>query len=340
MIKLPKIDSNFEKLYRIIIGSVQSKLMLAGIELKIFNHLSRPCTARHLSEIMNTHPENTQRFLDGLTACDLLFKKNAQYWNTRESQAFLVEESPAYIGRTLVFSATFNTVGLENLPDLIRNGPPRVCHDKNPALEERFHANGAAAMGALQMAGFAQIAVDVIMQLPEFPFFKKMLDLGGGPGLIGMSIIDSHPDMTGVIFDIPPVIKETQKFIEKHGMEDRITSISGDFRYDSIGDKYDLIWASGTLDFAKEDTSLIINKIHNALNPKGVFVSFHDGLTGERTRPELMVLTRMSASLAGQNFGFDKGVIADSMLKAGFKSVRSFALDTPLGPIDLDIGRK
>ena len=45
-------------------------------------------------------------------------------------------------------------------------------------------------------------------------------------------------------------------------------------------------------------------------------------------------------ALIGQDMGLDQGFIADSMLRAEFKSVRSRTLETPMGPMDLDIGRK
>jgi hypothetical protein len=44
--------------------------------------------------------------------------------------------------------------------------------------------------------------------------------------------------------------------------------------------------------------------------------------------------------LMGQDIGLDQGFIADYMLRVGFKSVRSRTLDTPIGPMDFDIGRK
>jgi hypothetical protein len=82
------------------------------------------------------------------------------------------------------------------------------------------------------------------------------------------------------------------------------------------------------------------NKIHDALNPGGVFINFSDGLTQERTKPEIMVVGWLSKALTGHDMGFDQGFIADSMLRVGFKSVHSRTLDTPMGPMDLEIGRK
>jgi len=83
-----------------------------------------------------------------------------------------------------------------------------------------------------------------------------------------------------------------------------------------------------------------IQKIFDALNPRGVFVSVHGGLTQEQTKPNMMVLGMILDKLMGQGMMVDQGFIADSMLHVGFKSVRSRTLDTDWGPMDLDIGRK
>jgi len=50
-------------------------------------------------------------------------------------------------------------------------------------------------------------------ELQEFTSFKKMLDLGGGPGLVGIAIVASHLNKKGVIFDRPAIIKVAESFI-------------------------------------------------------------------------------------------------------------------------------
>ena len=56
------------------------------------------------------------------------------------------------------------------------------------------------------------------------------------------------------------------------------------------------------------------------------------GLTHERTGPDRMLLGMILDELMGQGMMIDQGYIADSMLRAGFKSVRSQTMDTDWGP--------
>ncbi len=77
MKKLPKINVSFEDMYEILIAPIRSKLPLTGTELKVFNQLSEPRSARVVADAINSHPENTRQSPDRLVA-----KKNALYQST------------------------------------------------------------------------------------------------------------------------------------------------------------------------------------------------------------------------------------------------------------------
>ncbi len=339
MKKLPEVNESFEDLYRMLIAPIKSKLMLTGIELKVFNHLSEPRSAEAVAEAIGTHPENTRLFLDGLAASDLVVKKNGLYQNMPVTQTFLVDGSLTYLGQAFTLSTQMWHAGINDLPKLVKEGPPPPSPQADMGSEEMW-AQFATSMASSERASLAQQAVEIVSGLPEFPSFGKMLDLGGGPGLVGIAIVASHPSMKGIIFDKPSVVKVAQAFIREYKIEKRMGVLGGDYDHDSIGEGYDLIWASSALNCAKDNMDSLMKKIYNALNPSGVFVVAHEGLTHERTKPDSHVLGVLSMALMGQDMCFDQGFIANSMLRVGFKSVRSRTLDTDWGPMDLDIGRK
>ena len=338
MKNLPEVNVSFNDLYSMLVEPIRSKLLLTGIELKVFNHLEEPTSAQAVTEAIGTHPVNTRIFLDGLVTSDLAVKRDGLYQNTTVTQTFLTEGCPTYLGDFLTFSYQWSVPALKDMTRLVMEGPP--SSSKGDASSEEIWAQGAKVMANSQRSVSGPMAAKVISELPEFQSFDKMLDLGGGPGLIGISIVAAHPSMKGVIFDRPSVVKVAEAFISEYEMEDRMEVIGGDYTCDPIGKGYDLIWASATFNFYKKNIDMIIKNIYNALNPGGVFASLSDGLTNERTGPGIMALSWVPMALMGQDLGLDQGFIADSMLKAGFRSVRSRTLETAMGPMDLDIGRK
>ena len=338
MKKLPEIDVSFEELFRMLVAPIRSKLLLTGIELKIFNQLSEPNSAEVVAKAISTHPGNTRLFLDGLAASDLVVKRKMLYQNTPVSQTFLVEGSPTFLGQMFIFNekAFF---ALNDLYKLVKEGPPPPSKEANMDSEEIW-TQWAFSIANSERAGIAQQAVEIVSELPEFSSFEKMLDLGGGPGIIGIAIVAAHQSMEGVIFDRPAIVKIAETYIKEYEMEDRVEVLAGDYSQDSIGEGYDLIWIRAAINFNKDNMDTLVKKIYDALNPGGVFISFQDGLTHERTKPDIMTLSWIPMALIGQDMGLDQGFIADSMLRVGFKSVRSRTLETPMGPMDLDIGRK
>jgi len=335
--KLPEVNIDYAGLYGMLIAPIRSTLLLTGIELKVFNQLSEPKSADAVAKAIGTHPKNTRVFLDGLASIDLLEKKNGLYRNSPLAQVFLVEDSPTFLGRLLSFMKP-DVQMLENLPKLVKDGP--LPPPEKPPFSEEALAKGVVLMADIERAGYAQEAANVVLELPEFSSFQKMLDLGGGPGLLGMAIVDAHPNMKGVIFDLPPVVTETTNFIKQYGMEDRMTVLGGDFNRDPIGEGYDLVFACASFQFA-QDIDAVLKRVYDSLNPNGVLVSlFPFGMTHEGTKPEPTVLGLLSMNLMGQETEFNQGYIADSMLRVGFKLIRSQTLDTFMGPMELDIARK
>jgi SAM-dependent methyltransferase len=335
--QLPELDNDFEALYRMIFSPIRTKLLLTGIELKVFNYMSDHVSAGDLAQTLGAHPGNMSLLLDGLASIDLVQKKSGMYRNASVAQTFLVEGTETYVGQLLTFMAGADSP-LDNLTKLVKEGPPPK--PGQPPHSEETLAQAAVMMANTERAGDAQLAVKIVSKLPEFMSSKKVLDLGGGPGLIGMAIVAAHPYMKGVIFDLPSVARVAESFIREYRMEDRVEVLGGDFNRDPIGEGYDIVFTSNSLQFAHA-IDPVIKKIYNALNPGGVFVSlFGFGKTHEGTKPENLVLGMLSMAMMGQNAGVETGYIADSMLRVGFRAVHSSILSSSWGPMELDVARK
>jgi predicted O-methyltransferase YrrM len=277
-----------------------------------------------------------------LTSIGLLEKRAGRYQNTALADTFLVTSKPTYIGELLKTMQALNIPTAEMMVNLIKNGPPPPDPDASVGDMEVWKEIHRTS-GTVQRAGFGQQVAAIMAKLPEFPGMKKMLDLGGGAGLVGMCIVDSHPTMEGVILDQPMVVQVADEYIKEYEMGSRVTTMGCDYMTDPIGENYDLILASQTLGFAGDQLDDIIKKLHDALNPGGVLVVLHDGLTNEKTKPTNIVLPFMGMKLLGQMKAirvFEEGVTAESMLGVGFRSVHRFPVAMDSGDLEMTIGRK
>jgi predicted O-methyltransferase YrrM len=301
--------------------------------------LNEPVTAEEVARVLGTHPQNTSLFLDSLTAIDLVEKKDSHYQNVPASREFLVENSPTYIGSVIDYRFTYESFTVDELLELVKKGPdsPNNTHTASDEMTEVE----VASFIPFQKAGRSQMFARIFASLPEFASSKKMLDLGCASGINGIAIVSAHPTIRGVSFDRPGTVEVAREMIRRYGMEDRMEIIGGNYASDPIGEGYDLILASDTLYYTKEEIDPIMTKLHTALNPGGVMVTIHPCLTSERTKPGSLVLGSLFSGLKGEDMGLlDQGFLADAMLRAGFKSVRSKTAYTDWGEEDIDIGRK
>jgi len=339
MTRLPETSMDYGSLFQALMGTVKARLMMTGIALGIFNRLEAFLSAEEVAREMGADPENTRRLLDALATIDLLEKQNGLYRNLPIAQAFLVEGSDTYVGDLLRMIEMRSIDPLKDLTRLVKEGPKGEGAQRDLGSPELWagltRTSAAWAMGALgrKVAG-------MLSRLPGFSDFTKMLDLGGGHGIFALYIVNQHPTMKGTIFDRGPVVEVAREFIHKYGMEDRVQAAAGDYMTDDIGQDYDLIWASSTLNFAKRDLYALIKRIHRAVKPGGYFVSFQDGMTHEHTKPETMLGHLADQLTTGIDFSLDQGAVADAALRCGFRWIRSRTIETPMGPLDMDIARK
>jgi len=339
MTGLSETPIDYGDLFQILMGPIKARLMMTGIELRVFNVLTSFRTAEDVAREIGAHPENTRRFLDALVTIDLLEKQNGLYRNLPITQTFLVEGPPTYVGALFQMIETRSVDPLKDLNRLVKEGPAGESAERAFASQELW-AELTRTSAAWAIGSMGQKVAEIISALPGFSDFRKMLDLGGGHGMFALYIVSRHPSMKGTVFDRTPVVEVAKEFIGKYGMGDRVGITAGDYMTDDIGQDYDLIWASSTLNFAKRDLDALIERIYRAVKPGGYFLSLQDGMTHEHTKPDTMLGHLADQLTTGVDFSLDQGAVADAALRCGFRWVRSRTIITPMGPMDMDIAHK
>ncbi|WP_321493704.1 methyltransferase [uncultured Desulfobacter sp.] len=327
-------------LFDIFTGPVKMAVMQAALELSIADILTEAMDAEAMARALNidADPAGLAYFLDSMAAVGFVTKICGQYRNTDFADTYFRSESPLYMGPFIARMTAMQHKNLSRIVQLVTTGPPALAEKETLETETRWE-KAAADLAVYQQTGAAQVAADLARSLPEFEKARKLLDLGGGPGLIGATIVKQHPTMAGVLLDLPAIIRQAEKHIRKFGMADRISFISGDYNEADLGRGYDLVWVSHNLYYAKEKP-VFFNRLKAAMTDGGVLLCVHEGLTHERTQPAPIVLSRLSLALEGQDVSFNKGELADHFRRAGFATVESRPLNFGIGQSELVIARK
>ena len=336
---IPDIQRSFKPLQDLLLKKSEANILLAAIELDLFSLLEKIHFAEDIAQKCQFHLQNTIHLLNALAAFDVIHKDGDRYFNSPIAHDFLVKGKDTYLGDYLRASDPWYTLPPEKISLLVREGPPERKEEIISGSDEFWEMQTRGSIN-YQRSGMAQMAVKLISSLPEYTGFSRMLDLGCGPGLLGIALILDHPTMNGVLFDQPPVAEVARRCAAEYGVSDRVTVMSGDYLNDSIGGGYDLILASMTLNYALGSLDSLMKKIYEALRPGGVFVTMSDGTTRNGTKPEEMVISMLLPDLMGQNMAIHEDFIANAMLDAGFYKVRSRSVQTPVGEVECTIGKK
>ena len=328
-----------DQLFDLRFSSTKANIMMTAIELDLFSKLINPMTAQELADAVGLHPENTELFLNALTAVGFLDKKDGRFGNGKLADTCLVKGKDNWLGDHLLMTEQFCFQNRQQVKDLLLNGPPKETKERE--MDGDFYAAYVDGMLNFSRSGVSQAVSAALTSLPEFQNLKTMVDIGGAHGLDCIAIVAEHPSMTGIVFDKPSVVALTQKIIAQYGMEDRIDVLGGDYTTDSIGSSYNLVYAKGTLNFAGPAINSVLGKIYNSLNEGGVFVSIHDGLVNEKTKPEDLVISWLPIAMSLMDVSFEQHIIPDAMKAAGFKEIEVKPFSFPMGKrLDMVIGRK
>lgn len=333
-------ESNPGLVFELMIGPIRMAVLDAALKMEIADILAEAQKPDAIATALGVENGNTNLvyFLDAMAALGFAEKKDGVYSNTPFAESYLRKDSASYLGGMVANLSHMQHRNLSRIPELIRQGPPEV-EKKDRLNEEDMWKQSVRHLASYHKAGMADLVADLVADLPEFPKMKRMLDMGCGPGIMCMAVVSRHPCIEGVLCDLPPVLEVAREEIAAAGLESRFTTIDGDYNEVDFGTGYDLIWASHTLYYAK-DLDAMFSRVHDALNPGGVFVSFHEGLSRERTQPAGVVLSRLSLALEGQDVSFEQGEIASHLPKAGFTFVETRSLTLSMGNMEMVIARK
>lgn len=308
----------YKKLVELPYNNLYAKIILSALERDIFSNLEDEKTSDELSEKLQLDLINCNHFLNALYSMGLITKENKKYKNTKETNKYLTPNSPYYFGNHLKTSYKLNDIDFDYV-DLVRNGKiEKMEVNENLDFSEMYDDMKNSQIGIRQKE-----VCELVSALDEYQNIKKILDLGCGAGLLGLSIISTRDDIEGVLFDLPPMGDLIKQCVLEKNLENRVEIKLGDYTKDDIGSKYDLIYASGTLTFAGNEIDNLLKKIYDSLNEGGVFMAILDEIDEDFSKPKEFVVSWLPYVLTGQNMYLMKDFIKDKALKAGFKNVSS-----------------
>jgi O-methyltransferase domain len=97
-----------------------------------------------------------------------------------------------------------------------------------------------ASLFSETMVGFHGAEPSAVAAAYDFSELKTIVDVGGATGNLLTAILARYPKSSGILYDLPHVVRDAPKLIEARGLAQRVTIQAGSF-FDSVpsgGDAY------------------------------------------------------------------------------------------------------
>jgi hypothetical protein len=268
------------KILQTAFGFWHSKVLLTAVEFGVFTKLSgRHLTGTQLGAELKLHPRAVADFFDALVAMKFLDREgdgpDASYFNTPESELFLNEASPRYIGGWLVMCNARLFKFWNDLPEALRTGKPQneIKHGQKGMFEELYSNLPRLEQFMGAMTGLSRLNFEAFAAKFDFSEFHTVCDVGGATGLLSIETAKRHPHLKCISFDLPQVEPIARKHIAAVGLADRITTASGDFFRDPLP-KADVITMGMILhDWNLEKKMHLIRSAYDSLPAGGALVA-------------------------------------------------------------------
>lgn len=311
-----------------------SSVLHTAAALDVFTRLAgSPATAKKLAAALGVDERGLELILIACVGLGLLDKQGDQFSNNPLADTFLVKGRPRYQGGIASMFAEW-VPAWSRLTQAVVDGKP-VVEKQHDQGEE---ATRAYIMGMLYR-GIPQ--AELLAAEVSLAGHKRLLDVGGGPGIFSIIFCQHNPGLTADVLDLPQTLKITKEIIHNYGVEDAVSTRTGDYLQDGFGSGYDVVLLSSMIN--QEGPAVIeeiLRKSYEAMDPGGLLLVQEQLLNDEKSGPLLATLIGINQLIhtpAGRAYSARE--IADMASKVGFEDMQSRPLPEP-SPFTLVAGRK
>jgi hypothetical protein len=208
-----------------------SALAYAAVKLGLPETMgTRPRSAEALAAELGLSAPHLLRFLRGLASIGICEERpDGNFVLTSLGQRFRLG-SPSRLGEKVMIVVEQYWQPWADLVSTLQTGTPSFDHvfgtDVWAWRNENFRGGD---MFAAYLAGETFVGAGPIVEALDLSGIGRVADIGGGHGGLLAAILQAHPDMRGVLFDLPETIIGAKKFLKFHGVIDRTTLVGGDF---------------------------------------------------------------------------------------------------------------
>jgi hypothetical protein len=216
---------------RLMDGFLVTQLLCAAAKLNIADALaSGPQAAKELAQSKGVSPDPLHRMLRGLAAVGVLDELSEGRFGLSASGRCLRSDVPDSLRGAIIARGDLYYSAAAGLFEAVTHGgvPFECVHGTDFFSYQARRAESGATFQAW-MEDRARDEVTAMLAAYDFTGFERLVDVGGGRGVMLAAILTAVPHMHGTLLELPPVVGPARGKLEEAGLSARCDVVAGDF---------------------------------------------------------------------------------------------------------------
>jgi len=256
-----------------------------------------PASAPDLARQVGADPDALLRLMRALACYGVFVQQNDELFAHTDTSRLLREDAP----RSLKYNALWATEPwawevLPRLEDAIRTGTsvfPEL-HDKEFFAYLHADAPESAAVFDKAMTHSSRLSALAIADVVGISGARTIADIAGGQGFVLATMLERHPGLRGVLFDLPDVVAAPDARLRPGGtLAGRASVVAGDCRRE-VNVEADIYLMKNILEWDDESTVLSLRNVARAGRPGARVIVLENLVDGS---PEMKFTTAMDMLL-------------------------------------------
>jgi hypothetical protein len=149
-------------------------------------------------------------------------------------------------------------------------GDPGFEKAHGQSLFEYLQKNpGMATFFSETMVGFHGREPPAVAEAYDFSGIGSLVDVGGASGNMLGHVLSRHPNVRGVLYDLPHVVADAPALLASHGVADRVSIEGGSF-FEGVPKGHDAYLLSHIIhDWDDSENATILKNVREAMKPDG-----------------------------------------------------------------------
>jgi SAM-dependent methyltransferase len=224
--------ADVDTLRQFIMGFRLTQLIYVAAKLRLADHLqAQPQRPDRLAETVGADPHALYRLLRALASVGIFAEQSDGTFAVTARARLLQTDAPGSLrSMALLYGEGWLWQAYGRMLSSVQTGRPAFQQVHGESLFDYLHHHPpAATVFHNAMTGFSAHEAAAILNAYDFSSAQHVVDVGGGQGTLLAAILQAHPHLCGILFDLASVIAEGQGLIVEQGLSERCMCVAGDF---------------------------------------------------------------------------------------------------------------